>query len=124
MARPAFKPTVTQRRTVAIVAGSGCMSHEEIAISLGISRSTLERYFAIELSEGAYAARTSVLSAMYRSAIKGSAAAQKAYLALAPRLAAPPLPKVGKKAQAQAEAPGAHFGTDWADLLSKPHKLQ
>lgn len=98
------------------------MSHEEIALGMNISRPTLEKHFAHELSVGAYQKRQEVLEAMHRTAKKGNVAAQKAYAALAPRVAAPPLPDgedkpVGKKERAQADARTAQENTDWADLL-------
>lgn len=117
--RPAFKPTPVQRRKVSIAAGAG-MVHEEIALGLGIARNTLEKYFEQELSVGAYSRRLEVLDAMHRTAVKGNVAAQKAYVALTPALAAPPTPAEkpkGKKAQAQDDAEGAARGTDWDDLL-------
>lgn len=117
--RPAFKPTVVQRRKVAVAAGAG-MAHEEIALGLGISRNTLSKYFARELTTGAYEKRLEVLDAMHRTAKKGNVAAQKAYVALTPAAAAPPVPKpepMGKKEQANADAKTAAAGTEWGDLL-------
>jgi len=117
--RPAFKPTAAQRRKVSVAAGAG-MSHEEIALGLGIARNTLEKHFERELSVGAYSRRLEVLDAMHRTAVKGNVAAQKAYVALTPAMAAPPAeqekPK-GKKEQAEADATTAARGTDWDDLL-------
>lgn len=118
-----FEPTKKQRREVSISAGAG-VSHEEMALGLGISRPTLEKHFAYELTTGAYKRRQEVLNAMFRAAKKGNVAAQKAYAAMAPKLAAPPLPPPdadkpeGKKAQAQAAAVTAQTGTEWAELLS------
>lgn len=125
--RPAFAPTLKQRETVAVAAGGG-MSHEEIAIGLGIDRKTLEKHFEHELSVGAYEKRLEVLNAMHATAVKGNVTAQKAYVALTPAAAAPPLPPLdppqpqqpeGKKAQAQAAAKTAQAGTDWDNLLPK-----
>ena len=121
--RPSFKPTAALRRKVSVAAGGG-MSHEEIAIGLKISRPTLEKHFAYELSHGAYARRLEVLDAMHRTAKRGNVAAQKAYMALDPQIAATPLPKdapkvppKGKKEQAKDDAVGAQQGTGWGDLL-------
>ncbi len=127
MARPAFKPTAAQRRQVAVAAGGG-MSHEEIAIGMGLARNTLEKHFAAELSAGAYAKRLEVLTAMHAAAKKGNMTAARAYLANEPRIAAPPaetkpaepvrVEPLGKKAQAQADAVTAGRGTDWDRLLT------
>ena len=117
------------RRQVAVAAGGG-MSHEAIAIGLGISRNTLEKHFEAELSSGAYARRIQVLNAMHAAALKGNMTAARAYLANDPRMAAPPAPAHpgtdapakpdGKKAQAQADAVTAAVGTDWEQLLALP----
>lgn len=112
------------------------MSHEEIAIGLGISRNTLEKHFEAELSQGAYAKRLEVLVAMHSAAKKGNVAAQKAYTAMPmPAVSAPPLsagekdapaktPAKGKKEQAQADALNAQAGTDWQDLLPGSASMQ
>lgn len=127
MARPAFKPTAAQRRQVAVAAGGG-MSHDEIAIGMGLARNTLEKHFAAELSAGAYAKRLEVLAAMHAAAKKGNMTAARAYLSNEPRLAAPPaeskpaepakVETLGKKAQAQVNAVTAARGTDWDHLLN------
>lgn len=117
--RPAFKATAVQRRLVTNAAASG-MTHQEISIALGISRNTLEKYFEKEISAAALRRRMEVMDAMARTALKGNVAAQKAFLAQVPALAAPPVPTerpVGKKEQANAAAVGAEAGTGWEDLL-------
>jgi hypothetical protein len=114
------------RQAVAAAAGGG-MSHEEMAIALGISRNTLEKHFEAELSVGAFKKRMEVLTAMHRAAKGGNVAAQKAYMQLTPRMAAPPVPApspedkpAGKKAQANAAAVTAGQGTEWETLLGTP----
>lgn len=129
MARPEFKPTDEQRRSVSIAAGAGGMSHEEIALGLDIDRGTLEKHFARELSVGAYERRIEVLNALHGAACKGNVTAAREYLSRTPLAAAPPAKpdedkpeKLGKKEQAQLDARSAHLGTDWADLV-RPGKL-
>lgn len=118
MARPEFKPTAALKRKVAVAAGGG-MSHEQIALTLGISRNTLEKHFAHELSVGACQKRFEVLDSLHKAAKKGSVAACKEYL----KQSAPATPKPaekpkGKKIQAAKEAESAAVGTDWNDLLN------
>lgn len=109
------------RRKVAVAAGGG-MSHEEIAVALGISRNTLTKHFDAELSMGACARRMDVLEAMFKAAKGGNVTAQKAYVATVPKFSVPAPeqpkpPKTGKKEQAQAEATTAQVGSDWESLL-------
>jgi len=123
LSRNAFQPTAKQRHRVSVVAGAG-WTHEEIAICLGISRNTLEKYFVHELSIGAYERHAEVIEAMHATAKNGNAAAQKNYAAMSVRVSAPPVPveppklPEGKKAKAQSDALIAHAGTDWENLLS------
>ncbi len=109
-----------QKRRVAIAAGAG-MHHEDLALALGISRVTLAKYFAHELSIGAAAKRLEAMAALYASAMKGRVAAIKAYLAQQPTVAPPPEKPKGKKALAQDAAADAHVGTAWGELLSTKH---
>lgn len=113
------------RRDVSIAAGAG-ISHEEIALGMGIAKMTLQKHFAFELTTGAYQRRQEVLNAMFRAAKKGNVAAQKAYAALTPKAAAPPQdPKPdGKKAQAAADAVTAQSGTEWESLLKPTGPVQ
>lgn len=137
--RPAVTPTAAQRRRVSIAAGGG-MSHEAIALAMGLSRNTLEKHFVAELSGGAYARRMEALQGLHAAAKRGNAAAVKAYLAADPEFlppeaerlaeasaAAPALtpavaPK-GKKEQQAAAAVTAQAGTGWEGLLptGAPH---
>ena len=123
--RPPFKPTQTQRRLVRLAAGAG-LPHVEIAAGLAISQPTLRKAFANELGAGGARARIEVISALHAAALRGSAAAARAYLALAAsRPAEPPPPaRVGKKELQAANAITAADGTDWADLLGGPEVLQ
>ena len=117
--RPAHKPTPVTRRKVTNAAAGG-MSHEEIAVALGLHRHTLEKHYAAELSSGALGRRMEVLDAMASTALKGNVSAQKSFLAMTPTLAAPPVEPekpLGKKDQANADAVTAAQGTDWAELL-------
>lgn len=125
MARPEFKPTPKMRRDVSIAAGAG-ISHEEIALGMGIAKMTLQKHFAFELTTGAYQRRQEVLNAMFRAAKKGNVAAQKAYAALTPKASAPPAweKPEGKKAQAAADAVTAQAGTGWESLLKPTGPVQ
>jgi hypothetical protein len=115
---------------VSIAAGAG-MSHQNIAIGLGIAKATLEKHFEAELSVGANARRLEIIEVMHKTAKKGNVAAQKAFLAMTPQLAAPPArvdatdetQPQGKKAAALVAAQTAGQGTPWADVLDGPAKL-
>lgn len=112
------------------------MSHEEIALGMGIARNTLEKHFDVELLTGAYAKRLEVLQAMHAAAKRGNMTAAKAYLAVDPKMAVPPIDKtarapaakkfapIGKKEQAQADAVTAASGTEWDGLLTPSAPLQ
>ncbi len=119
--RPPFKPTATQRRLVRLAAGAG-LPHVQIAAALAISQPTLRKAFAGELGTGGARAKVEVVAALHASALRGSAAAARAYLSLAAARPAdlpptPKLPRVGKKETAAANAVSAAEGTDWESLL-------
>lgn len=108
------------------------MTHDEIATAMGISTPTLRKYFAFELSQGAYGKRQAVIEAIFKTALKGNASAQKTYLGLVPQFTpltpdtdgagkdtAKAAPK-GKKEQAKDDARTAQAGTQWDELLPGP----
>lgn len=128
MARPEFEPTAEQRNAVAIAAGGG-MTHEEIAVGLGISTPTLRKHFERELAESANLKRMEVYAALHGAALKGNAAAAREYLRGEPVAATQPEPDKpeapkGKKEQANEDAKTAHRGTKWAGLLDAPKRTQ
>lgn len=114
------------------------MSHEAIAIALGLSRNTLEKHFERELSAGAFAKRFEALQGLHAAAKRGNVSAVKAYLAMPPEFmplpadgAVAPAPQpntpaiaqpLGKKEAANEAAKTAQHGTGWADIL--PTSLQ
>lgn len=106
------------------------MAHEHIALALGISRPTLEKHFAHELSVGAYQRRMERLRAMHAAAKSGNVAAAKYCDSLEPKVAVPPPladepeAPLGKKQQAQADAQTAQKGTEWEGLLRPPSTVQ
>lgn len=135
--RPAHEPTPALRRKVSVAAGGG-MRHQDIAIALGISHDTLERYYELELSEGALGRRMEIINAMHAAGKRGASSAAKLYLEHAPKVSSAPVPAaasaepaatpmkpepVGKKAQANADAITAQAGTEWESLLP-PANLQ
>lgn len=119
------------RKRVSVGAAGG-MTHEEIALALGITRPTLDKYFEMELSVGAHQRRLDVLNAMFQAATgrKKNVAAQKAFIATSIAIAAPPQPDAekgkpkGKKDQANEDATTAQVGTEWAELLKPSARPQ
>ena len=112
--RPQFQPTNEQREQCAILA-AGRMSEENIAAALGVSRPTLRKHFADELTAGAAERNAAVLQALYAAAVNGNVAAARTWLA---RQADEQGAALGKKAQREADAADPPPGT-WADLI--PH---
>lgn len=116
------------------------MSHEAIALVLGITPPTLRKHFERELTQGAYTKRFEALQGMHSAAKRGNVSAAKTYLAgvvdfmapspeagapaPAPAPAPTAAPPKGKKEQAQAAAKTAHLGTDWDGLLNPGAPLQ
>lgn len=107
------------------------MSATNIALRVGLSEPTLRQYYFRELSEGATLARAVLVERQWERAKEGVVGAarfireefEKGEAAVpVGRRAAPAEPKaekLGKKAQADADAQTAHKGTSWGDLL--PH---
>lgn len=130
--RPSHTPNARTKDEVELAAAVG-LAHEDIANSLGISRSTLEKYYTYELSTGAYNRRLKWHGMLEKSAAKGNVAAQKALLVTKPHWAPPPLvtsapeeaektakpAKLGIKEQRQLEARTAAQGTGWSGLLPR-----
>lgn len=129
--RPAFKPTPKQRDQVKALRLVG-RSIPEIAIAIGISDVTLEKYFAHELREGALQLEAEILYKMQKEAKAGKVTAAR-YLgerakSIAmknaddelrgnqPITAAKP-EKLGKKEQQLVEAQNAGSESDWGDDL-------
>jgi hypothetical protein len=70
MARPAFRPSAEQRRSVKAMAGLG-MRHQDIAVVLEIAEKTLRKHFRVELARGAIEANAKVLQTLYGMATSG-----------------------------------------------------
>ena len=110
--RPQFQPTPEQRSQCAILA-AGRMSEENIAAALGVSRPTLRKHFADELTTGAAQRNAAVVVQLYRAAMDGNVAALRLWLA---RPADQQAEALGRKAQREADAADPPPGA-WADLL-------
>ena len=130
--RPPYVPSESNRRRVAVCAGGG-MTHDSIARGLGITRVTLEKHFAEELTTGAEECRQQVLAALHGAAIDGNVSAAREYLnrAAAGAGAAPPftgtapdLAPDGLKAARDRAATTADKGSDWAGVLPQHQTRQ
>jgi len=110
--RPQFQPTNEQRSQCAILA-AGRMPEDDIAAAIGVSRPTLRKHFADELTTGAAKRNAAVLLALYATALAGNVAAARTWLA---RQADEQGALLGKKAQREADAAEAPPGA-WADLI-------
>ena len=110
--RPQFQPTPEQRSQCAILS-AGRMAEAGIAAVFGITRPTLHKHFAAELTQGAAQRNAAVLLALYETAVAGNVAAARTWLA---RQADQQGALLGKKAQREADAAEAP-PAEWADLL-------
>ena len=111
--RPQFQPTNEQREQCAILA-AGRMSEENIAAALGVSRPTLRKHFAHELTTGAAQRNAAVLLALYETAVAGNVAAARTWLAA--RQGDEQGAALGRKAQREAASAEAPPGA-WAALI-------
>lgn len=111
--RPVFKPTRRTRDQVEIAIAGG-LSASEVAIVVGISRSTLELRFADELKNGRARKLAHVLFLLDRAAKRGSVSAMKFLLTIFSNGAPAHL---GKKALAQRQAANAGLDTEWGSDL-------
>lgn len=140
--RPPFIPTTRQREQV-VIAAAGSMKHADIAEALGITRPTLAKHFAKELSDRVTVCRLEIMEGMHQAALRGNVSAARLFIPATvlnqPTKAGPSeadidaakraqreaqmtdretkAPKLGKKEQAHVDARTAHVGTDWEDLL-------
>ena len=112
--RPQFQPTNEQRDQCSILA-AGRMAEADIAAAFGITRPTLRKHFADELTTGAAERNAAVVVQLYRAAMDGNVAALRLWLA---RQADQQAETLGRKAQREADAAEAPPGA-WADLI--PH---
>jgi hypothetical protein len=113
------------------------MSHEAIALAIGITKPTLYKYFSLELDTGAAQKKLDVLDALFVQAKKGNVSAIKTVLLLGDPVVpkTPPAPgeeagaptsptpqgprtqRLGKKEAADLAAVGAAEGTSWDGIL-------
>ncbi len=73
------------RRRVLVAAGAG-LTHEEIALALGIHRNTLRKHYFAELHQAAAIMRMEMLCGILQAALAGKVGAARMYLKHAPNL--------------------------------------
>ena len=125
---PLMQPTAEAREIVEILAAAN-FPPQEIAARIGVPTDVLGELFAPELMYGPARRNADVFLAAYRSAVEGSNAAQRLWLALAapgvcrrpddnekPR----PLSPAGKKVTLDLASRTAGQGTEWGDDLLLP----
>ncbi|GLK68969.1 hypothetical protein [Hansschlegelia plantiphila] len=135
--RPAFKPTLAQRKRVSQAAAAG-WSHNRIALGIEIDVDTLRKHFATELEHGGAKHSIEALDLLWKQARGGNVSATKKLIELnevgaaagalrdreksgtvdAPSVPAP-AEKLGKKEEAQraAEQIGGIYATPAAPKL-------
>jgi len=74
MGRPTYKPTEETRRLVESLSAAGTR-YEDIALYLGITRPTLDKYYSTELKLGTIKANTAIANTLYQQAKEGNTTA-------------------------------------------------
>lgn len=116
-----FEPTDEQRYSVELMASIG-ITHEDIALALGISRPTLSKYFRTELDTGKVKIVSRVAESLVRQALSGNTTAAIFFLKTQGRWSERPEGgREGKKQKRDREAQTAGEGTEWGgDLTYDP----
>lgn len=135
--RPSHQPTMKERAQVKMLAAMN-IGRADMAVFLGVSVGTIDKYFSNEIKMGQIEANAKVSASLYRAATdpkKPNVVAAIFWLKAragwrendglplrppAPQLPGPKPPELGKKDAANLAAQTAHLGSDWEDLLGTP----
>jgi hypothetical protein len=117
--RPPFKPTKHMRDLVETSVAAGLTTLEISSVLGGISRTTLNLYFARELKDARARRLVHVLMLLEKAARRGSVSAMK-YLTSVYSHQAPV--RLGKKEIKKREAEIALADSPWADLIRTPER--
>lgn len=133
--RGGFKPTDEMRAKVEILVAAH-QSELNIARVIGCSHETLRKHFREELDTGFAKRNAEVIFAQFETAIKGNASAQSKWLQrsgsqphlsayVPPKVAAeePKAQKLGKKAQAVADAHNPDTSTSMGERIARRMEL-
>jgi hypothetical protein len=106
--RRPYKPSDEEREKVRVLKAGG-MSHDAIAVAIGVSGPTLAKHFSVDLECGAAKVTAEILMARYSAAKEGNVSAQNRLLDLAGAARAqdrrvPSPKKMGKKEERQVAA--------------------
>lgn len=119
--RPAFNPTKAQLDRVAILA-AGRVSHDDIALELGIDAKTLRLRCGEALDIGSIVKNNNVVVAQYEAAIKHNVAAQREWRMRTDIPITDPnglAPKLGKKEAAKMDARKPDQTTAIGELMAR-----
>lgn len=137
--RPSHQPTAKERAQVKMLAAMN-IGRADMAVFLGVSVGTIDKYFGNDIKMGQIEANAKVSASLYRAATdpkKPSVIAAIFWLKARagwredsglplrppvppPQLPGPKAPELGKKDAANLAAQTAHLGSDWEDLLGTP----